>query len=245
MASTATTTTSPDGVIDQVQDVLYIGLSLFGFFMICAFRKTWGPPIYKKTCGILKCGSLRNFECIGRLVSCFCPCVFNAFHPPFRLRVTVHEGSRLPSTDLVDRMECYAIVTSGNNPVKTTSTQTASYSYTLLGNYVVWNDHVDIEVQVADEVIKFNIYDHDTFGSDDLIGEGEIKVSDFYFRLRGDDVRTLNEPMEVHLWLHQKTAGVLTVSLYATEPGKSLPSWTNRMMDPQHQSRSLLMGGGF
>jgi len=115
-------------------------------------------------------------------------------------------------------MEVYAAFVCGNNPVKTTSTKQVSQGY------VEWHVAVDLEVFTADEVITITVIDYDSLGKDDIVGQTQLRVADFFPKMEGDlsDIRQLDLPWKKLLY-KGVDAGAIDLTLYATAHGQTLP----------------------
>lgn len=209
-------------ILDVTENVLVAALSLFGVFVLFALRELWLPAVWQNTFGKWKCGSIRNVHCIGWCWACCCPCCSDRFHPPFRLRVAVQEGWNLRQKDVMRTMECYVVVSCGTNPAKTSSARKIPTSNNRYP--VVWNDIVDLEVAIADEHVTIHVMDLDGPNSDEVVGEANLAISDFFYKMEGElsEVKCL-EHVRKKLLFRNQDAGEIVVSLYATGSGKPLP----------------------
>lgn len=213
-------------------DCAVVALSCFLFFVACGLRELWLPYVRRHMTNV-KCSSLRNVYSIGRCLACICPCVFGEFHPPFRLRIVVLEGWNLRKSDVLTQMQSYIIFRSGNNPLKSTSIRKVPIRNDTYP--VVWNDVVDLEIEITDKWVSFEVVDQDTYSEDDVIGAAGIYVHEIFEKMEGrlSEVKYIERvPFQLSWQPDQgamEEAGEIIFSLYATNPGRPLPPITQGM----------------
>jgi len=127
----------------------------------------------------------------------------------------------------VNHMECYGVLTCGINPSKTTVIQPVPLNNRSAP--VVWNDGVDLEVQIADEFVSVRVYKFQEKAAHELIGSVQISVPDVFSRMEGrlEKVKSLEHQSAKLLWTREdgslEDAGKITFSVYATKPHTPLP----------------------
>uniref|UniRef100_A0A7S2IDF0 C2 domain-containing protein n=1 Tax=Alexandrium andersonii TaxID=327968 RepID=A0A7S2IDF0_9DINO len=225
--------------LEVIVNLLIILVVGFFLFLVWAVRGLWWPLVRESTIDKMRLPSIRNVYCVAWLCSCACPCLFSRFHPPFRLRVVVHEAWNLRRIDVVNAMECFVVVKCGLNPAKTTVIQAVPMNNR--SQPVIWNDAVDLEVQITDEVLGFEVYNSAQLTPDQLIGSVAVSVSDAYSRMQGhlDEVKSLERDSAKLMWMSDgstiEDAGRITFSLYGTRPQTPLPPVLPGMDFGMHQ----------
>lgn len=251
VALSATDSTSDDAPkLEIIVNVLIILVIGFFLFLLWGLKGLWWPLIRENTIDKMKLPSIRDVYCIAWLCSCFCPCCFDAFHPPFRLRMLVHEAWNLRRIDVMNSMACFVVVSCGLNPAKTTVIQPVPLNNRMVP--VVWDDAVDVEVRITDEMLGIKVYNSAPLTPDQLIGSAYISVSDVFSRMQGrlDKMMSLERESAKLMWVTEggslEDAGRLTFSLYATEPQRPLPPVLPGMgLSPHHDeapTEALLPG---
>lgn len=216
--------TSMVGGVGALLDLLVIILTLFAAFAGWGLKWLWWPFVRDGVLAKMRSKSIRDKPCIGRCTSYMCPCCFDRFHEPFRLRMIVHQAWHLRRTEMMwVHVQCYVMVTCGNNPAKTTTVRTVPISNSTP---VVWNDALDLEVRTTDEWVNLQVVRQD---EDDLIGSAQLSISDFFSQMHGklDEVCSLEKVTKKLYWENEigslQDAGDIVLSLYATRPQKPLP----------------------
>ncbi|CAK0843998.1 unnamed protein product [Prorocentrum cordatum] len=166
--------------------VLLIGLFLA--FVAWGTRSLWRPVIDALLAGV---DSPRNIPLVGRCCACLCPCAVAQYHPPFRLRVVVHGGWRLRRPpDLgasSDPMQCYVVLRCGVNPPKTTCVQPVPVGIYLSDrNPVMWDDVLDVEVRVSDDVLVLEVVDCTLEPPEHVVGRVDLSIAEIYSDLSGE-----------------------------------------------------------
>lgn len=211
---------------DILLDFLVLAVSCFLLFLAYGLKGVWLPYVLDFV-PKLKIGSLRDCYCIGYCASCLCPGTFEGFHEPFRLRIIVHEGWQLRCTDALVQMECFVAISCGTNPTKNTLIRPVPRNNAKYP--VVWEDAVDLEIQISDSWLDLEVWDYDGFTKNDLVGSIQISATGIYNRMEGDpsEVRSLEWQKHELLWRRENgaliEAGFITLSFFATKPSTPLP----------------------
>jgi len=220
---------NPEGLM-VFMNVLLLLIVGFGLFMVWGLRGFWWPVVRENTLAKMKCSSPRNCYCIGWCCSCLLPCCVDRFHDPFRLRIVVQCVRDLRRTDALrfHTMYCYVAISCGNNPLKTTAVRKVPLASSAP---VVWNDALDLEIQIADEWLYLEVFDCNVEDKATVVGSVQMSISDFYSRMQGSlaEVRSLEGQTRRLLFAKgdgsiPEDAGVITLSLYATRPQTPLPA---------------------
>jgi len=208
-------------------NVLIVLVAGFFLFLVWGLKGIWWPLLWENTVSKMRLQSPRNAYCIAWITSCLCPCCFNRFHPPFRLRLVVHEAWNLRRIDVMNHMECFVEAKCGLNPSKTTAIQ--SVPLNNRSEPVIWNDAVDLEVQITDEILAIQVHNSAPLLPDQLIGSAHLSVSDEFSRMQGslEKVKSIERETAKLMWVREdgnlEDAGKIVFSLYATKPQRPLP----------------------
>eukprot|EP00928_Gymnodinium_smaydae_P065275 TRINITY_DN48441_c0_g1_i1.p1 TRINITY_DN48441_c0_g1~~TRINITY_DN48441_c0_g1_i1.p1 ORF type:complete len:269 (-),score=55.13 TRINITY_DN48441_c0_g1_i1:209-1015(-) len=220
-----------DSFAEVVKNGMVTCIVIFVLIVVFANKDMWWPPLYEATCGSMKCCNPRNCYCIGWSTSTFCPCWFQKFHEPIRLRMAIHEGWYLRRVDPLSTMQVFVLILCGNNPAKTTAVRTVPTHNDT--RPVEWSDAVDLEVAIADEFITLQVIDVDRSEEPEVVGSTTIRVSEMLEMMADPENGQVGgsldggglalERVTKTLMFEGDDAGELLLSLYATRKGTPLP----------------------
>lgn len=170
---------------------------------------------------------------IGCVCRTCCPCLIGPHHQAFRLRMILHQAANIRYTEGLfgklrgAQMQVYVVVKCGHNPVKTTSWQFVPAD--SKSEPVTWNECVDLNVRMTDDLITVQLMEHNPSNKDDVVGTASVHVADF---MSARDYKTINSAPYLfvsrgnpyHLQFKGHNAGIIWISFMVTPEGHRLPA---------------------
>eukprot|EP00397_Hematodinium_sp_SG-2012_P057277 GEMP01071426.1.p1 GENE.GEMP01071426.1~~GEMP01071426.1.p1 ORF type:complete len:260 (+),score=39.70 GEMP01071426.1:27-806(+) len=215
-----------------LQQAAIIGITLFVCLVLWATKKLWWASVYRMVCGNVKCVRCAELPVIGCVCRVCCPFLVGPHHQAFRLRILVHQAANIRYTEGLlgklrgAQMQVYTVVKCGQNPLKTTSAQFCPVD--SKAEPVTWNECVDLNVHMTDNLITLQVMDYDARSGDDVIGTANIHIEDFmtkqdYYALNKPPYLFVNRGKTYHLQYKGHNAGTIWLSFMITPEGRRLP----------------------
>ncbi|KAG9443683.1 hypothetical protein H6P81_015023 [Aristolochia fimbriata] len=138
------------------------------------------------------------------------------------IKVNVVRGTNLAVRDVVTS-DPYVILTLGHQSMKTR----------VIKNNLnpVWNERIMLSIPDPVPPLKLQVYDKDTFSTDDRMGEAEIDIQPLVSAAKAYENSTISEPMHLGKWLANEDNTLIKDSQISVVEGKVRQEITLRLQN--------------
>lgn len=138
------------------------------------------------------------------------------------IKVNVIRGTNLAVRDMVTS-DPYVILNLGHQSMKTRVIKSNLNP--------IWNERLMLSIPDPIPPLKLQVYDKDTFSTDDRMGEAEIDIQPLVSAAKAYENSTISEPMQLGKWLASDDNTLVKDSIISLDNGKVKQEITLRLQN--------------
>ncbi|KAK9058023.1 hypothetical protein SSX86_022863 [Deinandra increscens subsp. villosa] len=138
------------------------------------------------------------------------------------LKITVVKGTNLAVRDMLSS-DPYVVLTLGNQKAQTTVRNSNLNP--------VWNEELMLSVPQNYKAVKLQVFDHDTFSADDIMGEAEIDIQPLITSGMAFGDAGILENMQIGKWHKSEDNALLEDSIVNISDGKVIQEVTLKLQN--------------
>lgn len=138
------------------------------------------------------------------------------------IKVNIIRGTNLAVRDMMTS-DPYVILNLGHQTMKTRVIKSNLNP--------IWNERLMLSIPDPIPPLKLQVYDKDTFSTDDRMGEAEIDIQPLVSAAKAYENSTISEPMQLGKWLASDDNTLVKDSIISLDNGKVKQEMTLRLQN--------------